>query len=85
MMSTNTSDTITENTVNKVTNRPKTNGIVKSRARTSFKEFALKKDLRPEVQAGFKAWLRGDMFFFDNEWEQKFNEYFNRKLEKRRI
>lgn len=63
----------------------KANKPIKSRRRTSFKEFTLKKELRPEVIAGFRVWLKGTMFLFDDEWEQKYNEYCNRKLEKRRI
>ena len=78
-MNTITTDTTTVNTLPaKVITTTKTNNIVKSRARTSFKEFVFKKQLRPEVKAGFKAWLRGNYFYFDDEWEQKFNEYCNR-------
>lgn len=60
-----------------------TNGFIKSRQRTSFKEFVIKKKLRPEIRAGFQVWLHGQMHFFDNEWEQKFNEYTNRKIQRR--
>ena len=62
-----------------------TNNFIKSRRRTSFKEFTLIKELRPEVKAGFRAWLKGTMFLFDDEWERKYDEYCNRKLERRRI
>ena len=58
----------------------RTTGFSKSRQRTSFKEFVIRKKLRPEVRAGFKVWLKGQMHFFDNEWEQKFNEYIHRKI-----
>lgn len=57
-----------------------TKNFAKSRKRTSFKEFVIRKRLRPEVKAGFKAWLRGNLFFFDDEWNQKFEEYTNRKI-----
>jgi len=57
-----------------------TNSIVKSRKRTSLDEFAHRIHLRPEIKAGFKAWLRGQYFAFDNEWEQLYNDYTNRKI-----
>ena len=58
----------------------KTKPIVKSRKRTSLDEFAHRMHMRPEIKAGFKAWLRGQHFAFDNEWEQLFNDYNNRKI-----
>lgn len=58
----------------------KTKPIVKSRKRTSLDEFAHKTRMRPEIKAGFKAWMRGQHFAFDNEWEQLFNDYNNRKI-----
>lgn len=67
-----------------VTSTLNADGNIKSRKRTSFKEFVLRKQLRPEVRAGFKVWLRGDMFHFDNEWDQIYHEYCNRKLDQRR-
>ena len=54
--------------------------ISKSRIRTSLDEFALVKNLRPEVQAGFKAWLKGEYFHFDEEWETLYENYSNRQL-----
>lgn len=54
--------------------------IVKSRKRTSLEEFSRKVRLRPEIKAGFKAWLNGRYFAFDDEWEQLFNDYRNRKI-----
>ena len=57
-----------------------TNSIVKSRKRTSLDEFAHRIHLRPEIKAGFKAWLKGQYFAFDNEWEQLYNDYKNRKI-----
>lgn len=58
----------------------KTNSIVKSRKRTSLDEFAHRTRMRPEIKAGFRAWMRGQHFAFDNEWQQLFNEYNNRKI-----
>lgn len=57
-----------------------TSVISKSRRRTSLEEFSLVKNLRPEVQAGFKAWLRGQYFHFDEEWETLYENYTNRQL-----
>lgn len=50
----------------------------KSRKRTSLDEFSIVNNLRPEVKAGFKAWLEGKYFHFDNEWKNLFEEYSNR-------
>lgn len=58
----------------------KTKPIVKSRKRTSLDEFAHRTRMRPEIKAGFRAWMRGQHFAFDNEWEQLFNDYNNRKI-----
>ena len=58
----------------------KTKVIVKSRKRTSLDEFSHRKQLRPEVKAGFKIWLDGKNFAFDNEWEQLYDSYVNRKI-----
>lgn len=66
----------TEKSVTSSTTSP----IVKSRKRTSLEEFAHRKHIRPEIKAGFKAWLRGQNFAFDNEWEQLFIDYNNRKI-----
>ena len=57
-----------------------TKSIVKSRKRTSLDEFAHRIHLRPEIKAGFKAWLKGTYFAFDNEWEQLYYDYTNRKI-----
>lgn len=74
-------DTSKTAVASKVTNTPKTNKpIVKSRKKTSLAEFALRKNMRREVLAGFKVWLHGDKFFFDDEWNRKFQEYINRKI-----
>lgn len=54
--------------------------ISKSRKRTSLEEFSVVNNLRPEVKAGFKAWLKGEYFHFDPEWEELFEEYKNRQL-----
>lgn len=58
----------------------KTKPIVKSRKRTSLDEFAHRTRMRPEIKAGFRAWMRGQHFAFDNEWEQLFIDYNNRKI-----
>ena len=50
----------------------------KSRKRTSLQEFAFVNNLRPEILAGFKAWLHGELFHFDDEWKELFNKYQNR-------
>lgn len=52
--------------------------ISKSRKRTSLDEFAIVNGLRPEVKAGFRAWLRGQYFHFDEEWKELFEKYKNR-------
>lgn len=52
--------------------------ISKSRKRTSLEEFAITNNLRPEVKAGFKAWLKGEYFHFDNEWNELYTQYKNR-------
>lgn len=57
-----------------------TSDFVKSRRRTSLEEFALTQNIRPEIQAGFKAWLKGDNFHFDEEWDTLFESYTNRQL-----
>lgn len=57
-----------------------TNIVVKSRKRTSLEEFAHRKHMRPEIKAGFKVWLHGQNFAFDNEWEQLYINYNNRKI-----
>lgn len=58
----------------------KTTPISKSRKKTSLEEFALLKNLRPEIKAGFRVWLKGQYFYFDEEWEVMFDNYMNRKL-----
>ena len=52
--------------------------ISKSRKKTSLNEFALVNNLRPEIKAGFKAWLKGEYYHFDNEWKELFEKYTNR-------
>lgn len=52
--------------------------ISKSRKRTSLEEFAAINQLRPEVKAGFKVWLNGQYFHFDEEWQDLFKQYKNR-------
>lgn len=52
--------------------------FVKSRRRTSLSEFAVVNNLRPEVQAGFKAWLKGENYHFDEEWSELYETYMNR-------
>lgn len=52
--------------------------ISKSRKKTSLDEFALVTNLRPEIKAGFKAWLKGQYYHFDNEWKELFEKYNNR-------
>lgn len=54
--------------------------FVKSRKRTSLDEFAIIHNLRPEMKAGFKVWLKGKLFHFDDEWETLFKNYTNRQL-----
>lgn len=52
--------------------------FVKSRKKTSLDEFAIVNNLRPEVKAGFKVWLDGKLYHFDDEWKKLFSEYMNR-------
>lgn len=59
-----------------------TKTIVKSRKRTSFEEFCVVNHMRPEMKAGFKIWLKGQFFHFDDEWKELYNTYLNRKLSK---
>lgn len=54
--------------------------VPKSRRRTSLDEFAVVNNLRAEVKAGFKVWLEGNLFHFDDEWMQLFEDYQNRTL-----
>lgn len=69
-----------ESTAPDKNNVQSTSIISKSRRRTSLEEFALTKNLRPEIQAGFKAWLKGQYFHFESEWEELFESYTNRQL-----
>ena len=62
------------------TKKKTTTSIRKSRRKTSIEEFALTKNLRPEFVAGFKAWLKGQYFHFDEEWEKLYENYKNRQL-----
>lgn len=50
----------------------------KSRKRVSLDEFACVNNLRPEIKAGFKAWLNGEYYHFDEEWNKLFEQYSNR-------
>lgn len=50
----------------------------KSRKRTSLEEFAKVNKLRSEIKAGFKVWLKGQYYHFDDEWKRLFEEYKNR-------
>lgn len=52
----------------------------KSRKRVSIEEYSIVNNLRPEVKAGFKAWLKGNIFHFDEEWDELFKQYQNRTL-----
>lgn len=57
--------------------------VKKSRRRVSLEEFSVVNNLRPEVKAGFKAWLKiskNGIFHFDEEWEKLYKEYQNRTL-----
>ena len=54
------------------------NSIVKSRKRVSLDEFAIVNGLRPEIKAGFKVWLKGQYFHFEDEWKKLFEDYNNR-------
>ena len=52
--------------------------VAKSRKRTSLHEFAFVNNLRPEVAAGFRAWLAGEEYHFDDEWADLYKEYMSR-------
>lgn len=65
----------TDDTVTDVI-KPRT--ISKSRKRTSLDEFAAVNNLRPEIKAGFKVWLQGQVFHFENEWRELYEKYMNR-------
>ena len=52
--------------------------IVKSRKRVSLDEFAIVNGLSPEIKAGFKVWLKGQYFHFEDEWKKLFEDYNNR-------
>ena len=69
-------DSVEKPTRRKVPTEPKT--YEKSRKRTSLQEFAYVNKLRPEILAGFKAWLNGENFHFDDEWKTLFEQYRNR-------
>lgn len=66
--------------VAKASSTAKTQLFVKSRKRTSLKEFAITHGLRPEMKAGFKMWLKGELHHFNDEWETLFKNYTNRQL-----
>lgn len=69
-----------ESTAPETTKKKTTTPIRKSRRKTSLEEFALTKNLRIEFVAGFKAWLKGQYFHFDEEWEELLKKYKNRQL-----
>lgn len=52
--------------------------FVKSKRRTSFDEYILINSIRPEIAAGFKVWLKGELFHTDGEWNKIFEDYKNR-------
>lgn len=54
----------------------------KSRRLTTLAEFAADKHLRPEEQAGFRAWLHGTKCASDDEWEDLLTRYRTRSLGK---
>ena len=54
--------------------------VGKSRKRTSFEEFCVVNRIRPEIKAGFRIWLKGNYFHFDDEWARLYTQYKNRKL-----
>lgn len=56
----------------------------KSRRKVSLDEFAMVNSLRIEEKSGFKRWLQGEYFHFDDEWEQLYKSYKQRKLNDRR-
>lgn len=71
-------DSVSKETTNETT--PVKDTVVKSRRKTSLSEFAMIKNLRPEVIAGFKVWLNGELFHFDAEWDELLEKYQNRTL-----
>lgn len=42
---------------------------------TPLNEFAVVNNLRPEIKAGFKYWLKGKYYHFDEEWKELFKIY----------
>ena len=54
--------------------------IKKSARRMPLQEFVGSRSLRPEVAAGFRAWLNGDLHHSEEDWEALFEEYTNRTL-----
>lgn len=69
-----------ENTAPETSKKKTTTSVRKSRRKTSIEEFTMTKNLRPEFVAGFKAWLKGQYFHFDEEWEELYEKYKNRQL-----
>lgn len=71
----------TQKAILRTDSKPETankNSFRKSRKRTSLREFAARQQLRPEVLAGFRVWLKGEEYHFDSEWDTLYNEYMNR-------
>lgn len=67
-----------ESTAPDSSKKPKKFIFSKSRRKTSLEEFSLVNNLRPEVKAGFRAWLKGQYFHFDDEWNELYKKYKNR-------
>lgn len=67
-----------ENTAPDKNKKTVVKNITKSRKKTSLDEFSIVNNLRPEVKAGFKAWLQGQYFHFDAEWKTLFEKYKSR-------
>ena len=57
---------------------------LKSRKMTSLEEFSFVNQFRPEEKAGFKCWLHGSFYHFDDEWLELYKSYQQRKLNDRR-
>ncbi len=53
-------------------------GFVKSKRRMSLDEFAVVTNLRPETKAGFKVWLKGQLYHFEPEWCELYEKFKNR-------
>jgi len=74
MASTSTGKTASNQILDNSSDKP----FQKSRRRTPLREFIVLHHIRPEVAAGFRVWLQGDDYHFDDEWDTLLQSYLSR-------